>query len=377
MKFVLDNRHTDRPLYRQIADQVQQQIAAGRLVPGDELPPVRQLAQELGCTPGTVARAYAELRQAGLIVTRRGGGTRVAQPPSRVEDIAVRRARLVHLVERPLLEALAAGYTAEEVEAAFGLALARWRQLQGAAPPSTESPPPTDRLRFVGSHDPVVELLAQHMRTRYPDITLSVEFRGSLAGLMALAQGQADVAGAHLRSEHSDEYNVEHVRHILPGLPVVLVTLALREVGLIVAAGNPKGIHGIEDVARPDVRLVNRQRGSGTRVLLDARLRELDIDPQVVQGYDHEETTHLAVATAVAEGRADVGVGIRAAAESLGLGFLPLLRERYDLVIPARFRDTRPIQSLLNILTSSSFQDVIATLGGYDLSHTGRETLLE
>jgi putative molybdopterin biosynthesis protein len=223
----------------------------------------------------------------------------------------------------------------------------------------------------------VVELLAQQMRTRYPDIALSLEFRGSLAGLMALAQGQADVAGAHLQSERGDEYNVEHVRHILPGLPVVLVTLARREVGLIVAAGNPKGIRGIEDVARPGVRLVNRQRGSGTRILLDARLRESGIAPQTVQGYDDEETTHLAVATAVAEGRADVGLGIRAAAESLGLDFLPLLRERYDLVIPARFRDARPIQRLLDILTSPSFRDVVTTLGGYDLSETGRETLLE
>ncbi len=365
-----------QPLYLQIVERVRRQIASGELAPGDALPPVRRLAQELGCTPGTVARAYAELRRQGLIVTRRGGGTRVAAPPASAEDAAVRRARLVHRVERALLEALAAGYTAAEVEAAFGLALARWRELQRAAPSAVEVALPTHRLRFVGSHDPVVEFITRHMRTRHPEIELHVEFRGSLAGLMALARGEAEVAGAHLRGEHSAEYNVEHVRHILPGLPVALVTLATREVGLMVARGNPKGIRGIADLARDDVRLVNRQRGSGTRVLLDARLRELGIDPQQVQGYTHEEITHLGVATAVAEGRADVGLGIRAVAEALGLDFLPLLRERYDLVIPLHLRETRPVRALLDTLTSPALRDVVASLGGYDVSAMGHEIRL-
>jgi len=356
---------------------MRRRIASGELAPGDELPTVRQLAQELGCTPGTVARAYVELRREGLIVTRRGGGTRVAEPPASAADAAVRRARLVHQMERSLLEALAAGYTAEEIETAFGLALGRWRELQKGFPPATEPSLPTHRLRFVGSHDPVVELITRHMRTQHPDIEFQVEFRGSLEGLMALARGEAEVAGAHLRSEHTGEYNVDHVRHILPGLPIVLVTLAVREVGLIVPRGNPKGIRGVADLAREDVRIVNRQRGSGTRILLDARLRELGIAPVQVQGYDHEETTHLGVAMAVAEGRADVGVGIRAAAEAMGLDFLPLLRERYDLVIPTRFWDTRPIQLLLNTLTSSTLRDTVASLGGYDVSTMGHEIHLE
>lgn len=368
--------NAEQPLYRQIVERVRRQIATGELAPGDALPTVRQLAQELGCTPGTVARAYAELRRQGLIVTRRGGGTRVAAAPP-VEDAAVRRAQLVHQVERALLEALAAGYTVAEVEAAFGLAVARWREFQRATPPVAEATLPTHRLRFVGSHDPVVEFITRHLRARYPDLELCVEFRGSLAGLIALARGEAEVAGAHLRGEHSDEYNVEHVRHILPGLPVVLVTLATREVGLIVARGNPKGIHGIADLARDDVRLVNRQRGSGTRILLDARLRELGIDPEQVRGYAHEETTHLGVAATVAEGRADVGIGIRAAAEAAGLDFLPLSRERYDLVIPLRLRDTRPVRALLDTLTSPRLRDVVASLGGYDVSTMGREIRLE
>lgn len=345
------------------------------LAPGDPLPTVRGLANELGCNPSTVSRAYTELARDGVIAGRRGAGTYVAEPPI-LTDETLRRARLVNLVERSLLEALSAGYTPAEVEAAFSLALSHWRELREGGPSPAGKPDRPEILRFVGSHDPVVELLATRLRRHAPTIDLSVTFAGSLGGLMALARGEADVAGTHLRDEQTGEYNVDYVRHILPGRVVRLITLVTRSVGLMVSAGNPKGIGGFEDLARPDVTIVNRQAGSGTRVLLDARLRELGITSSEVAGYEREVTTHMAVATAVAEGEADVGLGVQAAAQAQGLGFVPLLRERYDLVILDEARGRPPVKSMLEVIHSDEFHPAVETLGGYDTSEMGREFVL-
>ena len=366
---------SEQPLYRQIADQIREQIARGELAPGDPLPTVRGLAEELGCNPSTVSRAYIELTREGVIAGQRGAGTRVARPtlPS---DETLRQARLVNLVERPLLEALSAGYTPAQVEAAFTLALSRWRELREGDIPSIREAVHPNELRFVGSHDPAVEILATQVRRRDTSIDLSVTFAGSLGGLIALARGEADVAGAHLRDEQTGEYNVDYVRHILPGRPVVLVTLVTRSMGLMVAAGNPKGITGIEDLARPDVTIINRQAGSGTRVLLDARLQELEIMSSDVAGYDREASTHTAVATAIAQGEADVGLGVRAAAQALRLDFIRLLRERYDLVIPEETWGRLPVQLMLTVVQSSEFQAAVRALGGYDTSEMGHEVRL-
>lgn len=366
---------SDDPLYRQIADQIRQQIAGGALAPGDSLPTVRGLAEELGCNSSTVSRAYAELAREGVIAGQRGAGTRVARPPLPAND-TLRHARLVNLVERPLLEALSAGYTPAEVEAAFTLALSRWRELREGGVPSTHKAARPNELRFVGSHDPAVELLAAQLRRHDPSIDLSVTFAGSLGGLIALARGEADVAGAHLRDEQTGEYNVDYVRHILPGRPVALVTLVTRSVGLMVAAGNPKEVKGIADLARPDVTIINRQAGSGTRVLLDARLQELGIMSSSVAGYDREATTHTAAATAIARGEADVGLGVRAAAQAQRLDFIPLLRERYDLVIPEETWGRPPVRSMLTVIQSSEFQAAVQALGGYDTSEMGHEVRL-
>jgi len=362
-----------QPLYLQIVEQIRQQIATGALAPGDQLPTVRGLAEESGYSPSTVARAYAELRREGLAVGQRGSGTRVASHPGVTDGDPLRQARLINLVERALLEALGAGYTSGEVEAAFGLALARWREMHHVQPtPSPGVAPSEGRLRFVGSHDLAVELLAGQMRRRYPDIALSLEFTGSLGGLMALARGEADAAGTHLREPGTDQYNVDYVRHIMPGREVVLVSLATRQMGLMVAPGNPRSIQGLEDLRRPDVTLVNRQMGSGTRVLLDARLRQLGIPLTQVTGYGHVASTHLGVAEAVRSGQADVGLGILAAARAVGLTFLPLEHERYDLVIPQEQWERRPVQALMEILRDEDFKNTVATLGGYDVSAMGQ-----
>jgi len=172
--------------------------------------------------------------------------------------------------------------------------------------------------------------------------------------------------------EETGEYNLPFVSRILPGQEVVLVNLVYRQQGLMVRKGNPKGIRGLEDLARPDVEMVNRQRGAGTRVLLDLRLEKLGVSPQRVRGYEHEVKTHTAVAAAVAGGSADVGLGSLSAARALELEFMPLARERYDLAILAARYGSQQVVPLLAVLRSDGFKAVVREMGGYDTSHTGR-----
>jgi putative molybdopterin biosynthesis protein len=223
----------------------------------------------------------------------------------------------------------------------------------------------------IGSHDIALDLLASHLKRRAPGMRLSSANVGSLGGLAALKRGEAHLAGSHLLDEESGEYTWPYVRRLLPGEDVVLVHLAWRQQGLLVLKGNPKRIERLEDLARPDVRFVNRQRGSGTRVLLDYHLRRLGIDPAQIQGYEHEEYTHLAVAAAVASGNADVGLGILAAARALGLDFVPVAAERYDLVMLRRDYEGELLRPLLETLRSAEYRRAVEALGGYDVSHMG------
>jgi len=223
----------------------------------------------------------------------------------------------------------------------------------------------------IGSHDMALDLMAQFLAERWPGRRLRSANAGSLGGLIALRRGECHLAGTHLLDPESGEYNLPYVRRYLAGVPVVVVTLAHREQGLIVASGNPKGIRDLWDLSRPDVRFVNRQRGAGTRVLLDYYLQRLGIDPASIPGYDREELTHLAVAAAVASGRADVGLGIRAAA--MGLDFLPLALERYDLVIPQDLYEDPWFRPLRELLHDSRFQAAVAALPGYDVRAMGVE----
>lgn len=359
------------PLYLQIAESVRRRIAAGELAPGDRLPPVREMASEWGCTPGTVGRAYAELRREGLVVGHRGGGTRVAPSPLHGPATRLRWANLVNRAERYLLEALGAGHTPEEAQAALGVALARWQESAQPKRHAAKRAPRRASLRFAGSHDLVVEQLAGHLRRETPGLTLEVQYVGSLGGLMALARGEADLAGAHLWDEATDTYNAPYVARVLPGRRVVLLTLAHRRLGLLIAPGNPFALQGLRDLVRSGLRFVNRQRGSGTRVWLDAHLRAVGVDGLQITGYEEEETTHLGVARAVAEGRADAGLGIQAAALAYGLDFLPLALERYDLVIPEEVWPTPPCQTLVEVIRSSAFRAAVEAVGGYETEETG------
>jgi len=224
----------------------------------------------------------------------------------------------------------------------------------------------------IGSHDLTLDLIANLLRQTHPDLYLASTNAGSLAGLLALKRGEAHMAGSHLLDEETGEYNLPHVRRLLPDEKVVVLTLVHRDQGLILPTGNPKGITSLADLTRQDVVFVNRQKGAGTRMLLDYKVKELGIDPAGIAGYDREEYTHLAVAAAVKAGVADVGLGILGASRALGLDFVPLLKERYDLIIPEVHYGSRLLGPLLDLVRSEAFKTEVAGLGGYDTSETGR-----
>jgi putative molybdopterin biosynthesis protein len=216
----------------------------------------------------------------------------------------------------------------------------------------------------VGSHDIALDLLAQYLIGR--DRRLTSANVGSLGGLVAIRRNETHLAGSHLLDPQSGEYNLSYIRQYLPGRAVRVYCLVGRQQGLLVSPGNPKEIHGLADLARDDIRFINRQRGAGTRVLLDYLLETGDISTERIQGYNQEEYTHLAVAAAVASGRADCGLGIAAAARALGLDFIPLHEERYDLIIPSEFAQSELLRPLFEILADAQFQREVAQLPGYD-----------
>ena len=222
-----------------------------------------------------------------------------------------------------------------------------------------------------GSHDMALDLLASELHRVRPDRSLASANVGSLGGLLALSRGEAHVAGCHLLDEETGEYNTPFVRRYLGGRPAVLVNLAHRVQGLIVRPGNPRSIAGLGDLVRADVAFVNRQRGSGTRMLLDHLLKGEGIPHASIRGYEREEYTHLAVAATVAGGRADVGVGVLSAARAMGMDFVELGTEQYDLVIPAEFYGSDLLAPLLDLVRTGDFRRQIDALGGYDTAQTG------
>jgi putative molybdopterin biosynthesis protein len=229
----------------------------------------------------------------------------------------------------------------------------------------------------IGSHDMTLDLLAQFLAQRGRRLVSANA--GSLGGLVALRRGEAHLAGSHLLDPNTGEYNLSYIDRYLPETPVQLVTWVGRIQGLLLRKGNPKGIGSLRDLSRPDVRCVNRQRGAGTRVLLDYYLQKEEIPVQSIQGYDQEEYTHLAVAAAVASDRADCGLGIQAAARALDLDFLPLYTERYDLVIPCLHLPGGDSGDLLaplfELMFDTDFRKAVQSLDGYDVSAMGNVVL--
>lgn len=230
-----------------------------------------------------------------------------------------------------------------------------------------------NRLLVIGSHDLTIDLLGSCLKERSDGrITISSSNVGSMGGLLAVEKGIAHFAGSHLLDTDTGEFNVSYINRYIKRTRVALVTLVHRWQGLMIAPGNPKNIRGIADLTRPEIAFINRQPGSGTRILLDYELEKSGIDAAAIAGYRSEEYTHMSVAMAVTSGRADVGLGIMAAAKALNLDFIPVSRERYDLVIPAHLLSDDRIQLILEIIRSREFIDQVLSLGGYEVEETGK-----
>ncbi|MEK7307704.1 MAG: molybdopterin biosynthesis protein, partial [Nitrospirota bacterium] len=261
----------------------------------------------------------------------------------------------------------------------------------------------------IGSHDNTLDILGNFLKKKYPKYSLSSAHVGSMGGLIALKRGEAHIAGTHLLDEETGEYNIPYIKRLFnennpptptfdknlstppfdknpPSPPfdkggmgglsdekIILINLVYREQGLLVLKGNPKNIRGFKDLIREDNTFINRQSGSGTRLLTDKHLKDLKIDARKIKGYEKEEFTHMGVASAVLSGIADAGLGILAASKALGLDFIPVAKERYDLAVPEKFYKLDMIQKLLDVIKNNAeFKNTVKNLGGYDISDMGK-----
>jgi len=226
-------------------------------------------------------------------------------------------------------------------------------------------------IMAVGSHDNTLDILADQISQKYPGLKLASSHVGSLGGILALRRGTCHLAGTHLLDTDDGTYNVSYIKKYLSHMSVRCMHLVMREQGLIIQKDNPKNILSIADLKRQDVQLINRQAGSGTRILLDYLLQQHNILPDEISGYFSDEFTHMGVAVNILSGAADVGIGILSAAKALDLGFIPITREQYDLVIPDLYWETPLIQGLVTIVRSLDFQKSVLALGGYHTDRTG------
>lgn len=227
-------------------------------------------------------------------------------------------------------------------------------------------------FRFVGSHDLSIELLAEFLNHASSTFIMKTDFKGSMEGLIALYHREAQFTGIHLWDEKAQEYNLPFIEHLLFGEAYTVVNLVQRAQGWIVPAGNPENIKSWEDITRKGLRFINRQRGSGTRLRIAQYLFNNEIPAKQIQGYDREEKTHLGVALKIANGEADFGIGIQSAAQRMGLGFVPLFKERFDLVILQETAEKPEWQQIMTVLNSAAFHRAIEQQVGYDTSLTGK-----
>ncbi len=226
-------------------------------------------------------------------------------------------------------------------------------------------------LICIGSHDLCLDIVADLLKRTSPAVEMASTHVGSLGGINAVASGLCHLAGTHLLDTGDGSYNVSYVKRYVKR-PAVVVNLVYRQQGLMVSKGNPKSVQGIGDLGREDVTFVNRQLGSGTRVLLDFELSRIGLDGGRIRGYENEEYTHMAVAVSVLCGKADAGLGILSAARALGLDFIPVVEERYDLLIPEDFLGQPTLSMLLDCIRSREFSERVRSLGGYDMKDTGK-----
>ena len=244
---------------------------------------------------------------------------------------------------------------------------------QTSAQPSIDVPAAEPDSLIICGQDIMLDILTRHLEKILPNIRCLRNYAGSIDGLLALYRGTANVATAHLWDSDTDTYNTPYVRRFLPGHRTLVYNLAYRNTGFYVAKGNPKNISTWQDLTRSDITLINRERGSGARVLLDEMLHVLDTDYRQIKGYSCEEMSHLAVASCVARGEADVGIGIeKAALQVSDIDFIFQKKERYDIVFRKEDAEKPHFEALLNVIRSDIFRNEVGGMGGYDLSKTGQ-----
>ena len=226
-------------------------------------------------------------------------------------------------------------------------------------------------LVVIGSHDPLLDELADMLHLENPELYMSSSHVGSMGGIMAIRRGEAHAAGCHLLDTADGSYNRSFIRKYFPKGDVRLISCVGRQQGLMVARGNPLNIRKFSDIARDGVRYVNRQKGSGTRILTDYLCKREHVDASAIYGYDREELTHTSVAAQIVSGSADAGMGIYSAAKLYDLDFIPICIEEYDLIIPDHAWETPMVRSLLTILKSDAFREKILSLGGYTVDNPG------
>ena len=226
-------------------------------------------------------------------------------------------------------------------------------------------------LVVIGSHDPLLDELADMLHLENPEMYMSSSHVGSMGGIMAIRRGEAHAAGCHLLDTGDGSYNRSFIKKYFPRGGVRLISCVGRQQGLMVAGGNPLNIQKFSDIARGGVRYVNRQKGSGTRILTDYLCAREGLDPAAIYGYDREELTHTSVAAQIVSGSADVGMGIYSAAKLYGLDFIPICIEEYDLIIPDHAWDTPMVRQLIATLKSDAFREKMLSLGGYTVDHPG------
>lgn len=244
---------------------------------------------------------------------------------------------------------------------------------QNPTPPSVAVPHKNETKGniVISGQDLVLDILGKHIEKHSAYKPLR-SFTGSLNSLISMYNGEGDIVSLHLFDGDTGEYNLPYIKKILVGYPFILINLLSRKAGFYVKKGNPLNLASWTDLKREDVKIINREKGSGARILLDEQLRINEIPTRNIKGYDHEETNHLSVASAVSTGIADVGVGIEKAAKIIGIDFVPLITEQYDLVILKTPETEQLISTVKGILSSNQFQSEVNSIGGYDTSQIGK-----
>lgn len=227
-------------------------------------------------------------------------------------------------------------------------------------------------LLACGSNDPILDMLKTTLKKIYPEFLILSANTGSTEGLKALNKGYTDLAWSHLFDPQSGQYNIPFLSTYLPDVKVVVVNLFYRDLGLITAPGNPLGIRGFEDLGKKGVRLVNRQKGSGTRLLLDHHLRQADVPAARIEGYDREVYTHFEVGLSILSKEADAGVATIAVARLLGLPFIPVAKESFDMILEQKTFFHKGIQNFIEVLNSSDFRKRVEPIGSYDFTNSGK-----